>query len=120
MRLAGDPEAASWLDGLAGRSEDFQWDDGNRLKSRKHQVEPEEVQELLRNPAYFAGRIIDPVHEEPRWLLLGQTLNGRRLALVFTRSVDQLRPISCRPMRRKERNLYEEAIGSGASKEDQD
>ncbi len=120
MRLAVDPEAASWLDGLAGRPGDFQWDDGNRLKSRKHQVEPEEVEELLRNPAYFAGRVIDPVHEEPRWLLLGQTLNGRRLALVFTRRVDRLRPISCRPMRRKERDVYEEAIGSEASEEDED
>jgi uncharacterized DUF497 family protein len=32
--------------------------------------------------------------------------------LVFTRRGDRLRPISCRPMRRTERQVYEEAIGS--------
>lgn len=34
---------------------------------------------------------------------------GRRLALIFTRRDDQLRPITCRPMRRSERRFYDEA-----------
>jgi uncharacterized DUF497 family protein len=36
-------------------------------------------------------------------------VESRRLALIFTRRSDQLRPISCRPMRRNERRLYDEA-----------
>ena len=36
-------------------------------------------------------------------------LAERLLALIFTRRGEQLRPISCRPMRRNERTLYEEA-----------
>ena len=35
---------------------------------------------------------------------------GRKLALIFTRRGERLRPVSCRPMRRNERKVYEEAI----------
>ena len=48
-------------------------------------------------------------HDEARWLLLGETDAERRLALIFTRRGNQLRPISCRPMRRNERRLYDDA-----------
>ena len=47
MRFADDPEAAAWLDALEGNSEDFDWDAGNRTKSRKHGVEAGEVEALL-------------------------------------------------------------------------
>jgi uncharacterized DUF497 family protein len=58
---------------------------------------------------FLAGSIIEPAHDEPHWLLLGETNAGRRLALIFTRRGEMLRPISCRPMRRNERRLYDEA-----------
>jgi uncharacterized DUF497 family protein len=112
MRLADDPEIARWVDGLAGTSEDFEWDDGNRSKNAKHGVVVDDVESLLAAPVLFAGKIVEPAHNELRWLLLGQTPTGRRLALIFTRRGDRLRPISCRPMRRKEREVYEEAIGN--------
>jgi hypothetical protein len=41
--------------------------------------------------------------------MTGEDAAGRRLALIFTRRGDRLRPISCRAMRPKERALYEEA-----------
>jgi hypothetical protein len=112
MKLAFDLEAASWLDGVAGETENFDWDAGNRAKNRKHEVEPEDIEAMFRRPRFivFAGRIVGPTHDEPRWLVLGQDGRQRRLALVLTRRGDRLRPISCRPMRRKERILYEEAI----------
>ena len=110
MRLADDPEAARWLEDLAGVPEDFDWDKGNRDKNRKHGVEAAAVESLLAGPILFAGRIVEPAHSEPRWLLLGRDRNGRRLALIFTRRGDRLRPVSARPMRRKEREAYEEAI----------
>ena len=51
----------------------------------------------------------EPAHGEPRWLVLGEDAAGRRLALVFTRRGNRLRPISCRAMRGKEKALYEKA-----------
>jgi uncharacterized DUF497 family protein len=71
---------------------------------------PEEVEAILRSPLLFAGRIVEPEHDEPRWLALGESDRGRRLALIFTRRGAHVRAISCRPMRRNERKLYEEAI----------
>lgn len=112
MKLAGDVEAARWLSGLAGASEDFEWDAGNRTKNRKHGVEAEEVEQLFRHAYLFGGRIVEPAHEEPRWLVLGRSDAGRLLALVLTRRGDRLRGISCRPMRRKEKQHYEQAVGS--------
>src|SRR5271169_2266428 len=112
MKLAPDREVASWLDALAGEPEDFDWDAGNRAKNRKHRVEPENIEAMFRRPRFivFGGHIVEPAHDEPRWLVLGKDEKRRRLALVLTRRGDRLRPISCRPMRLRERAVYEEAI----------
>lgn len=88
----------------------LEWDDGNSLKNTKHGVEPAQVESLFGNPLLLAGRILEPAHDEPRWLALGSDDDGRRLALIFTRRGDRLRPISCRPMRRGERREYEKAL----------
>jgi uncharacterized DUF497 family protein len=40
---------------------------------------------------------------------VGETDTGRRLALIFTRRDEKLRPITCRAMRRNERRFYDEA-----------
>ena len=107
MKLVGDPEADAWIEALS--VEAFEWDIGNRSKNAKHRVEPSEVESLFQRTVFLAGRIVEPAHDEPRWLLLGETNTGRRLALIFTRRGSKLRPISCRQMRRNERRLYEEA-----------
>jgi uncharacterized DUF497 family protein len=111
MRLVDDRGAASWLDQLAGSRDDFEWDSGNRVKNRKHGVEAEDVESMFHFPIVFAGRIAEPACDEPRWLLLGRSGDGRHLALIFTRRGNRVRPISCRPMRRGERKIYEEAVG---------
>ena|SRR3989442_11202999 len=117
MRLVENPHAASWLDTLEGEARDFEWDTRNRTKLKKHEVEEEDVESMFRSPIIFAGRIIEPAHDEPRWLVLGKSVRGRKLALILTRRGERLRPISCRAMRRDERKVYEEAIraeGKGA------
>jgi uncharacterized DUF497 family protein len=116
MKLERDPEAETWLEAFSGSGEAFDWDSGNRGKTAKHQVEPSEVESLFQRTFFLAGRIIEPAHDEPRWLLLGETRTGRRLALIFTRRDDKLRPISCRSMRRYERRLYDEAKDSEESR----
>ena len=109
IKLVADPTTERWLIGLTGADHDFEWDIGNLTKNRKHGVEPGDIQALVGGEFYFAGRIVEPDHTERRWLALGEDAAGRRLALVFTRRGDRLRPISCRAMRPKERALYEEA-----------
>ena len=115
MKLVGDPAAEAWLEALS--AEAFEWDSGNRSKTAKHRVEPSEVESLLRCTVFLAGRIVEPAHDEPRWLLLGETNKGRRLALIFTRRGSKLRPSSCRQMRRNEGRLYEEAKLESGSEE---
>ena len=68
------------------------------------------IEALLANVFVFEGRIVEPAHSETRWLLLGQDGRHRRLALIFTRRGDKLRPISCRHVRTKEKKRYEEAL----------
>ena len=109
MKLVPDSSLDAWLAALTGAAEEFDWDAGNRSKGRKHGVEPSEVESLFHRTIFLAGRIVEPAHAEPRWLLLGETDATRRLALIFTRRGKLLRPISCRPMRRNERRLYDEA-----------
>lgn len=110
MRLVDDPDAGSWLDQLAGEAGDFEWDTGNRPKLDKHGLDQEDLESMLCSPIAFAGRIIEPAYAEPRWLVLGESERGRKLALIFTRRGERLRPVSCRPMRRNERKVYDETI----------
>lgn len=92
------------LDGFTG----FDWDGGNAEKNwRTHEVSPPECEE-----AFFAQPLVvipDLRHStiEPRYYLLGQTLAGRRLFVVFTRRGDRVRVISARDMNRRERRHYD-------------
>jgi uncharacterized DUF497 family protein len=110
MQLVEDPDTAYWLDGLEGEAQNFEWDAGNRTKLQKHGVKQEDVESMFQSPIVFAGRVVEPAHDEPRWLVLGRNVRSRKLALLFTRRGERVRPISCRAMRRNEREVYEEAI----------
>ena len=106
MKLVADPETAAWL----ATRPTMQWDAGNSTKSEaKHGFYAADVESILALAVLFAGRIVEPAHEEARYLLLGVTSNGRRAALIFARRGEKLRPISCRAMRRKEKEVYDEA-----------
>ena len=106
VKLTADPEVAAWL----GRRPVTEWDAGNSSKSQaKHGFSIADVDSLLDAPVLFAGRVVEPAHEEPRYLILGVTADGRSAALVFARRGEKLRPISCRPMRKKEKEAYDAA-----------
>ena len=93
--------------GVAG----FEWDRGNALKNDKHGVTMLEAEQIF----FFVPLIVTPDERhsqtEPRLRALGQTLLGRRLAVIFTlRNGDTLiRVISARDMHRKERTIYEQS-----------
>lgn len=107
MKLVEDPDTAQWLAVFAAQPE-FDWDEGNAGKSlRKHGISDEEIESLFLDPNLgFAGQVAGRAHGEWRGLLLAMTPQGRLLALIFTRRGDELRPISCRPMRLEERRFY--------------
>ena len=75
----------------------------------KHGFSAADVESLFRGKLAFAGRIIDPAHDEPRHLMFGVTADGRHAVLVFTRRGEFLRPISCRSMRNKEKEAFDAA-----------
>jgi uncharacterized DUF497 family protein len=89
----------------------FDWDSGNREKNwEQHKVDWTEAEET-----FFSIPLLvlpDPKHSraESRLAVLGQTLAGRKLAVVFTIRNNRIRVISARDMSKKERNLYDEAI----------
>ncbi|MFA5140209.1 MAG: BrnT family toxin [Elusimicrobiota bacterium] len=115
MRFVLDREAAVWLRDFIPDPDNFDWDKGNLTKNRKHGVQVEEIESLFYQERFvFAGRIVEPAHDEWRGLVLGRSDLGRHLALIFTRRGERLRPISCRPMRSGERRLYEASVQEGA------
>jgi uncharacterized DUF497 family protein len=104
VRLTAAPDIAEWL----GMRPQMEWDAGNSTKSQtKHGFSTADVESILDAAVLFAGRIVEPAHDEPRYLLLGVTSGGRHAALIFTGRGDQLRPISCRAMRKLEKGVYD-------------
>ena len=111
MKFIRDDLAATWLRDFVPDTDNFDWDKGNLTKNLKHAISPGEIESIFWQPSYlFAGKIVEPLHDEWRGFILGRTDTGRLMALIFTRRGEKLRPISCRAMRPNERRLYEEAI----------
>ena len=86
--------------------EGFDWDLGNATKNAKHQVEPEEAEEIFFNRPLLWH--FDEKHSqtENRWVALGRTAR-RNLTVAFTVRNKLIRIISARPMSKKERVIYE-------------
>ena len=84
----------------------FLWDEGISTKSwGRHTVTQAEAEEVFFNPPVFlmdarAGAA------ERRYNVLGRTNGDRLLSVIFTVRRGLVRPISARPMSRKERNAY--------------
>lgn len=82
---------------------EFQWDSGNRDKNLKmHGVTNEEIEEV-----FFSNQmqvVKDELHseKEERYLLIGKTLFGRKLFIVFTLRNNKVRVISARDLNKKE------------------
>lgn len=110
MKFEKDPDIVQWLSTITISKNSFQWDLGNQDKNKKHSVTKEEIEAIFESPFVLAGKIIEPFHPENRWILLGQTLQKRKLTLIFTIRDNHIRAISCRSMRKKEKNIYEETI----------
>ena len=88
----------------------FQWDGGNASKSEtKHGVTREEAEQVFVNAPLIVTADAAHSASEPRFHALGHTDAGRLLHASFTVRGTLIRPISARPMNRKEKMIYEKA-----------
>jgi uncharacterized DUF497 family protein len=87
--------------------EGFEWDTGNIDKNRdRHGVSNGECEEPFFNHPLLVAEDVKHSYREQRFYALGQTNAGRRLFIVFTIRDNNIRIISARDMRRKERKAY--------------
>lgn len=90
----------------------FEWDQGNRSKSRsKHGIEIEEAEAVFKSGLGLPlGIQISPKSLEQRLGIVGPGLGGRVLQVAFTLREGRVRVISARPANKKERSQYEEIL----------
>ena len=87
----------------------FTWDPAKAAANlRKHGVAFEDASTVFRNP--LAKVLPDPTHSEreQRSLILGHSVGGRLLLVVFTETEERIRIISARDVSARERREYEE------------
>ena len=90
----------------------FEWDAGNRVKCQKHGLTIEDVERVLAHNE----TVIIPLerYEEPRFIAIGRTAEGRFASVVFTpreKGGERVqRPISARYMHEREIRRYEQEI----------
>ncbi|MBI5631786.1 MAG: BrnT family toxin [Elusimicrobia bacterium] len=88
---------------------EFDWDEGNSSKSAaKHSVTTAETEEVFGlGQAAALGVQMSPEVPEERLGIVGATMSGRILHVVFTLRAGKVRPISSRPAKKDEREYYE-------------
>jgi uncharacterized DUF497 family protein len=99
-----------WL--FSRKTFEFIWDEGNATKShQKHDVDTTEAEQVFYDEGtYPLGSQVEPEVDEPRFAVLGKTFSGSKLHIVFTVRSGHVRVISARPMHKKERAQYEQAL----------
>lgn len=87
----------------------FEWDENRAaINLSKHSVSFEEARTVFDDSLYVD--FYDPDHsdDEERYLIVGQSSQGRLLIVSYTERGDLIRLISARGVTRAEREAYEE------------
>ena len=87
----------------------FEWDAEKAASNlKKHGVSFQEAATAFGDP--FSATIADPDHseDEDRYVLLGETYQGRLVVVVHTDREETVRIISARLASRRERKSYEQ------------
>ncbi len=85
----------------------FDWDDNNGQKNwERHQVTPEEAEDVFFNEPLVVRSDIRHSQREKRYYALGQTAQGRQTFIAFAVRRKLIRVISVRDMSRKEQEVY--------------
>jgi uncharacterized protein len=88
---------------------EFEWDEEKAAANlAKHGVSFEEARTVFDDPLYVD--FYDPNHssEEHRYIIIGESRQGRLLLVSYTERGDVTRLISAREVTRSEREAYEE------------
>jgi uncharacterized DUF497 family protein len=82
--------------------ESFDWDDANVDHAGRHQVDPDEAEEV------FESRYYPLKTWSGRYVALGRTMSGRYLACIFEKGAQPgvIRIVTARDMNHAERVLY--------------
>ena len=83
---------------------DFNWDSANIEHIARHNVTPEEAEQVVQNDPFDAPAAIR--NGETRTLHLGETDAGRVLVVVVTERTIMYRVVTARPAKKKERAFY--------------
>lgn len=86
----------------------FDWDSGNIKHLIKHDVSPQEAEEVFSKRPPVAASDVMHSRKERRYFILGITTFNRRLFIVFTIRRNNIRVISARDMTQEEEDAYEE------------
>ena len=87
----------------------FEWDEAKAAANlAKHRVAFEEAKTIFDDPLYVD--FYDPKHsvDEPRYIIIGTSRQGRLLIVSYTERGNALRLISARELTATEREAYEE------------
>jgi len=87
----------------------FEWDNNKASKNlSKHGVSFSEAQSVFDDPLYID--FYDPDHSdrEERYVIVGESHQGRLLIISYTERVNSIRIISAREVTKSERQMYEE------------
>jgi uncharacterized DUF497 family protein len=87
----------------------FEWDENKAAKNlSKHQVSFDEAKTVFDDPLYIDFYDPDHSEDEDRYLIVGQSTQGRLLIVSYTERGNSVRLISAREVTSKERRVYEE------------
>ncbi len=87
----------------------FEWDDNKAERNlSKHRVSFEEAKTVFDDPLYIDFYDPDHSEDEERYLIVGESNQGRVLIVSYTERRNSIRLISAREVTRTEREAYEE------------
>ena len=88
---------------------EFEWDENKTAANlSRHGVSFDEAKTVFDDPVYVDFYDPDHSHKEHRYIIIGQSQQGRLLIVSYTERENVIRLISAREVTRGEREAYEE------------
>lgn len=88
---------------------EFEWSkDKARANLTKHGIAFDEAKTVFNDPLYVDFYDPDHSEDEERYIIVGQSTQGRLLIVSYTERKDKIRLISAREVTRTEKKAYEE------------
>ena len=88
---------------------EFEWDENKAAANLlTHRVSFDEAKSVFDDPVYVDFYDPDHSHKEHRYIIIGQSQQGRLLIVSYTERGDVVRLINAREAARGEREAYEE------------